>query len=125
MARKVFFSFHYQRDVWRAYEVCNSETSVTVILIGSETAGRKYVNYEIEQSHEKNKGLLGIYIDLLEDQNKRRDIRGRNPFEDLSTVVNGKEKLFSDIYPIYDWIINDGCNNLPIWIEKAAKLAGR
>lgn len=86
MSRKTFFSFHFERDSWRAGQVRNSGlfkgneagfidkadweevkrkgdqaikkwiddqlygTSVTVVLIGNETAERKYVGYEIEQS---------------------------------------------------------------------------
>ena len=37
-------------------------TSVTVVLIGSTTAGRKWINYEITSSHKKGNGLLGIYV---------------------------------------------------------------
>ena len=85
MARRVFFSFHYQRDIWRVNQIRNLDqivgtaaagftdaslweeakkkgdavikkmiddalynTSVTIVCIGSQTAGRKYINYEIE-----------------------------------------------------------------------------
>ena len=37
-------------------------TSVTVILIGTETANRSYVKYEIKQSHINKKCMMGIYI---------------------------------------------------------------
>src|SRR5882672_10864622 len=97
MARKVFFSFHYQRDLWRVNVVRNSGviegisaagfhdeslwedakkkgeaavkklinnglegTTVTVVLIGAETAGRKYVSYEIEKSVARGNGILGV-----------------------------------------------------------------
>lgn len=163
MVRKAFFSFHYQKDVWRVNSVRNSwvtkpeheaskfldaaerekvwrggdaaikqwidnqlnGTSVTVVLIGSETAGREYVNYEIVQSHKQKKGLLGIYIHQLKDQNQRTSIKGRNPFDDWSITVDGRKKLLSEIYPTYDWVNNDGYNNMPVWIERAAQLAGR
>ncbi len=36
-------------------------TSVTCVLIGSQTANSRWVKYEIEQSIEKGNGLLGIY----------------------------------------------------------------
>src|SRR5262245_22184528 len=35
-------------------------TSVTVVLIGAETADRPWVLYEIVESHNKGNGLLGI-----------------------------------------------------------------
>src|ERR1700704_1036722 len=99
MARRVFFSFHYERDVWRASQIRNcwvtkdresagfwdaaaweevkkktdgdiekwinmqlTGTSVTVVLIGAETSTRKYVGYEIVQSHRRGNGMLGVYI---------------------------------------------------------------
>src|SRR6266852_4197222 len=105
MPRKVFFSFHYERDIWRTNVVRNSGvvggtaaagfhdaslweeakkkgdaevkklidnglngTSVTVVLIGAETASRKFVDYEIEQSIARGNGLLGIYISGIKDQ---------------------------------------------------------
>ncbi len=50
----------------------NSEmkgTSVTVVLIRAETYSRKYVLYEIQKSYEEGKGLLGIYIHNMKNQN--------------------------------------------------------
>src|SRR3954462_13232725 len=104
MARKVFFSFHYERDLWRVNVVRNSGmveglsaagfndrslweetkrrgddaikrlidsglngTSVTVVLIGAETASRKYVSYEIENSVARGSGLVGIRIHNIKD----------------------------------------------------------
>src|ERR1700734_2209168 len=106
MARKVFFSFHYERDIWRINVVRNSGivegtaaagfhdaslweeakkkgdadvkklidkafvgTSVPVVLIGPETASRRFVNYEIEESIARGNGLLGLYISGIKDQN--------------------------------------------------------
>jgi hypothetical protein len=108
VARRVFFSFHYERDIVRVNQVRNcwvtqdrevagfwdaslweeakkkgdaaikkmidnalENTSVTVVLIGSETADREYVRYEISQSHNRGNGLLGVYVhDLKNFQGK-------------------------------------------------------
>jgi len=162
MARRVFFSFHYERDVWRANQVRNSwvtqdreaagfwdaasweevkrkgeeavkkwinkqmeGTSVTVVLIGAETNGRKYVDYEIEQSRKKGNGLLAIYIHNMRDKYGNRDVKGKNPFDYWYTTVNGQKKYFSSIYSTYDWVDDDGYNNFGNWVEEAAKNAGR
>lgn len=163
MVRYVFFSFHYERDVWRANQVRNSwvtkpdrgtagfvdaaafeeikkkgdaavkkwiddqlsGTSVTVVLIGAETSSRPYVDYEITQSHGKN-GLVGIYINNLKDQNQRTDIMGNNPFDKFYiTESDGSKKYLSSLYPTYDWINNNGYENLGKWVEEAARRAGR
>src|SRR6266481_5066728 len=105
MPRKVFFSFHYQRDIWRTNVVRNSGvvegsaaagfqdaslweeakkksdadvkklidaglvgTTVTVVLIGAQTAQRKFVDYEIAQSIARENGVLGIYISAIKGQ---------------------------------------------------------
>ncbi len=162
MARRVFFSFHYERDVWRAGQVRNSwvtkdresagfwdaaaweevkkkgddaikkwideqlqGTSVTVVLIGAETSDRKYVNYEIVQSHNKGNGLLAIYIHNVKDVNGKTDTKGKSPLDNCYIEKNGKKILFSELYPAFDWVNNDGRNKMGDWIEAAAKKAGR
>ncbi len=147
MARRVFFSFHWDRDNWRIGVVRNSwvtkkgtdtivdaadwetvkksgrreiqnwidnqlnGTGVTVVLIGAETSTRKWVQYEIAQSVAKKKGLLGIRINRVDDPNKGKDTAGANPLPSGCAV--------------YDWIADDGYNNIETWVETAAKAAGR
>jgi hypothetical protein len=159
MARRAFFSFHYERDVWRAGQVRNSwvtkdresagfwdsadweavkkkgnaaiekwiddqlkGTSVTVVLIGAETASREYVLYEIEQSHDRGNGMLGIYINKMKDSSGKTDTKGANPF-DKFTFKNSAGRVVT--YPTYDWVDDDGYDKLGDWIEAAAKKAGR
>jgi hypothetical protein len=172
MTRRAFFSFHYQRDIWRVNQVRNSwvvrpseqeavwydaslweeakkkgklalmklidnglrNTSVTVVLIGAETHQREWVNYEIQESHKRGNGLLGIYIHNLKNMSGLTDSKGKNPFDNF--YIEEKQRLsllsdinrqvyFSELYPTYDWKINDGYNNIGSWIEAAAKKAGR
>lgn len=159
MARHTFFSFHYERDIWRASQVRNSwvtqdraaagffdkakweevkkkgetavqnwideqlkGTSVTVVLIGAETADRDYVNYEITASHKKKNGMLGIYINNLKDTDKKTDTKGSNPFSKWKFTDSDGNVV---TYPTYDWVSDDGYNNMGDWIEAAAKKAGR
>jgi hypothetical protein len=161
MARRTFFSFHYERDVWRAGQIRNSwvtkdresagfwdaakweeakkkgeqaienwidaqlnGTTVTVVLIGAETAERPYVGYEIKKSSEKGNGILGIYIHNMKDLNSRTDTRGKNPLDNWQVVRDGKTTLLSAIYPTYDWVNDDGYHKMGEWIESAAKKAG-
>lgn len=100
-------------------------TSVTVVLIGSDTAGKKWINYEITASYKKGNGLLGIYIHQLNDKDKKISTKGKNPFEDWYTTKDGKKVFFSSIYKTYDWVDDDGYENMGEWIEKAAKAAGK
>ena len=163
MVRKVFFSFQYERDIWRVYQVRNhwvtklnrpdagyidkaefeklkrrgdtairswidsqlEGTSVTVVLIGAETSGRKWVDYEIEKSYMKNNGQLGIYIHNLKDSNGYSDYKGANPFDRYQVQVDGRDTLLSEIYSTYDWVLDNGYANFAKWVEKAAADAGR
>lgn len=55
--------------------------SCVVVLIGSETASRKWVKYEIEEAWKAGKGIVGIYVHGLEDSLKHQSRKGSNPFE--------------------------------------------
>lgn len=163
MARSIFISFHYQRDIWRVNVVRNhylmkggytvagywdhslweetkrkgddairrlinsglNGTSVTVVLIGNQTANRRWVKYEIEKSYEWGNGMLGVYIHSIKDKSGVVDRKGQNPFENISVTRNGRKVCLSGIYPTYDWVRDDGYANFGIWIEKAAKAAGK
>jgi len=160
MPRRVFFSFHYERDIWRVNQVRNSwvtqgnqtaagfidaaefeqiqrsgesavtrwidrqldGTSVTVVLVGAETANRPYVQYEVEQSLVKRNGVVAIYINGLKDRSGSTDFRGSNP---LANIRFSDGTLVSNVYHAYDWVRDDGYNNLSDWIEEAAQIAGR
>lgn len=87
-----------------------SGTSVVVVLVGRETAGRKWVKYEIQKALELGKGLIGIDISKIKDKSGELDERGTNP------LPKG--------YPLYLWNRDEGRENIDKWIEKAAQDAG-
>ena len=99
--------------------------SVTVVLIGSETASREWVLHEIKRSYELGKGIIGVYIHNVKDSDSNTSTKGKNPFDYWSITQNGKKVSFSSIYSTYDYVLNDGKNNLGSWIEEAAKEAGK
>jgi len=162
MTRRVYFSFHYERDIWRANQVRNSwvtkdreantfldaasweslkrkgeeeikrwinnqmdGTSVTVVLIGKETSTRDWVRYEIRKSYEEKKGLLGVYIHKLKDNEGNPDEQGNHIFGEIGKDDKGNPVYFGQVASIYDYVDGDGYNNLPDWIEEAAQKAGR
>lgn len=163
MARRVFFSFHYENDVWRANIVRNSwvtkpdteaagfidaadfeeikkggdsaikrwiesqlwGTSVTVVLIGTDTSNRPYVKYELEKSYTRGNGMLGIYLHNIGDRNGYQSSKGSNQFGEIGKDNNGNPIYFSHNYKTYDWINDDGYNNLGKWVEEAARNSGK
>jgi MTH538 TIR-like domain (DUF1863) len=80
-------------------------TSVTAVLIGAETAGRKWIKYEIKQSQDRGNGLFGIYIHNIEDFSGKTATKGTNP-------LPGGIKT-------YDWVSDDGYTNLGKWVDAA------
>src|SRR4051812_16325250 len=101
MARRVFYSFHYDLDNWRVQQVQKmgvlegqqilthqkweevedegdkaiekwiaeqmSGKSCNVVLIGTKTSERRWVKYEIRKAWKDGKGVVGIYIHNLKD----------------------------------------------------------
>ena len=96
-------------------------TTVTVVLIGDDTAGKKWIGYEITSSHKKGNGLLGIYIHNVKDSKDKTTTKGKNPFDNWT--FKKQDKVVT--YPVYNWVSDDGYKNLGSWIEKAAKAAGK
>lgn len=164
MARRVFYSFHYQADCSRAAQIRNMGVvdgnppasdndwesikkggdsaiqrwidrqldgkSCAVVLIGSGTAGRKWINYEIDKSWTEGKGLLGIHIHRLKDLSGEQSNKGRNPFAEftlgsakvpLSSIVKSYDPPHQDSRAVYGYIKE----NLPTWIEEAIKIRAK
>jgi MTH538 TIR-like domain (DUF1863) len=99
--------------------------SCVIVLIGKETANRKWVKYEIEKAFNDKKGLFGIYIHNLECPNGGKSSKGKNPFEQFKMTDGSKlsenvacyEPNASDPY-------NDIAKNLETWIETAIAQRG-
>lgn len=159
MARSVFYSFHYQKDINRVMIVrnrwmtcggqiasgvidhakfeeirrqgddavkrwINSQmfgTSATIVLIGEETLKRRFVQYEIQKSLEKGNAIIGVYVHRLSD------LSGRTSYACPSHTfigysMSGRALYFDMIADgIYDYVLDDGYNNLNLWVEKAVK----
>jgi hypothetical protein len=154
LARKIFFSFHYERDAWRAGQVrnCNTlpcedqvgfidavdwqsikthgdqairrwiaeqliGTTVTAVLIGAETFSREWVQHELLESWNRGNGVVGIRIHNIKDSDKRIDSIGANPLDGFE-LPDGR--LLSAACMTYDWVQDDGRNNLGMWADEAA-----
>ena len=107
-------------------ELINSEfkgTSVTVVLIGESTYYNPWIEYEIRKSHVHEKGIIGIYIHNLITIDGRRSRKGKNPFAKITVNVHGRREILSKYIPVYDWVEDDGINNIDRWIKEAKKLA--
>lgn len=159
MARKVFFSFHYENDISRVMVVRNrwvtyggqlasqvidnadfeqvkrkgqnaieqwidkqlEGTTATIVLIGSETLQRPYVQYEICKSIERGNAIIGVYI------NNIKNLQGQVSMPCPKHTIIGYYKDGTPAYfdqvvdAIYDYYSNDGYTHLHRWIEDAVR----
>ncbi len=73
--------------------------SGVAVLIGSKTANRKWINYEIDKAWNEGRGVFGIYVHNLKDSNGNQCIQGGNPF--YYVKPDGATRL-SSIVKVYD-----------------------
>ncbi|MCU1509511.1 MAG: hypothetical protein JWQ12_1776 [Glaciihabitans sp.] len=133
MAKSVFYSFHYERDVNRVQLVRNINAleaqpflnaqnweavrrggksaiekwisdemaykKAVIVLIGKETAGREWVNYEINKAWAERKPLLGVRIHGLSSFGAA-DSAGASPFSTASGI------------PVFDPTVKDYLGNI-------------
>ena len=106
-----------------------AKRSCLVVLIGATTSGRKWINYEIEKAYELNKGIVGIYIHGLKDENGNQTTKGSNPFYNI-LIGKNKERL-SKYVECYEaphststYVYDDIKNNIEQLIEDAISNAG-
>lgn len=88
------------------------KTSVTTVLIGEETADRRWVKYEIVKSFERGNGILGIHINRVRGKDQSISARGLNPLERLAFQISedGKKIRFYELVN-RKWIV---FNDLPV-----------
>jgi hypothetical protein len=164
MARRVFFSFHYKPDCWRASQVRNMgviegnrpcsdndwETitkggddkikewiaeqldgkSCVVVLIGANTAGRKWINYEIIKGWNEGKGVVGVCVHGLKDSDEKQSEKGANPFANIKYGDSGE--MLSSVVKVYDtpyatstYVYDHIKANLDNWVEEAISIRAK
>ncbi len=74
--------------------------SCTAILVGTDTGGRKWINYGIVKSWNDEKGVVGIHIHGLKDRGGRVSTKSKNPFSAID-YGRAREKL-SSVGECYD-----------------------
>ena len=97
-----------------------SNRSIVIVLIGEQTADRKWVHYEIIKAWNDKRALLGIYIHNIKDPQTGVCRKGANPFEKISLPDRKKLSLFVKCYnPDPQDAYNDIAKNIDFWIEEA------
>lgn len=101
--------------------------SCTVVLVGNNTADRKWINHEIIESWNRGMGVVGIHIHGLKNQDGYISNKGENPFDfitftdtgnKLSTIVKCYNPSGTNSKERYDWI----SEYLEAAVEEAIKI---
>ena len=99
--------------------------SCVVVLIGSNTAGRKWVEYEFKYGWEAGKGVLGIHIHNLKDSGGNKSSKGSNPLTGftigdaaMTSIVKTYDPPYTDSTNVYDYIKS----NIEQWIDEAIEI---
>lgn len=87
--------------------------SCAVVLVGANTADRKWINYEIVKAWDEGLGVVGLRIHGLKDFNGNTSAPGANPFDfiihdptqtRLSRIVRCYDPVGADSKERYAWI---------------------
>lgn len=149
MARRVFFSFHYERDIWRASIVRNSW------ITKPDRKASGFFDASIwEEAKKKGDAAIKRMIDnalvgtsvtavLVGNQTANRDyvkyeiqqsIKRGNALLGvrIEKIENSKGKVdnagpnpLPAKYKLYRWNADKGYKNFGAWVEAAAKAAGK
>lgn len=148
MARRVFFSFHYERDIWRANVVRNS-------WITQDRAAAGFFDASLwEEAKRKgdaaikrmiDNGLLRTSVTAVLIGAETAD-RGYVRYEIQQSIARGNGLLgvrihtigdrmgFADSWgsnplppgaAVFDWKSDNGYSNFGIWVEQAARAVGK
>jgi hypothetical protein len=99
--------------------------SCVVVLIGSKTADRELVQYEIKKAWEEGKSLLGIYIHNIKCPRNGKDKKGKNPFEQFEYKGIQLSKIVKCYNPDPSDAYNDIAKNIEKWIEEAIEIRSK
>jgi hypothetical protein len=90
--------------------------SAIVVLVGSQTASRRWVRHEIVYAWDNRKPIVGIRIHALADQGNQTDIPGANPFSFVALEGGG---TVADYVPL---IFPRGRNSREIYADIKANM---
>ena len=88
----------------------------TVVLIGANTAGRKWITHEIVKSWDQGMGVVGVHVHGLKNLLGKTSTKGANPFsyvthgptnKRLSSIVRCYSPVGTSSRAVYRWIDNN------------------
>jgi hypothetical protein len=101
-----------------------------IVLVGTNTANRKWISYEIIKAWNDGLGVVGMHIHGLKNLNSETSEKGSNPFDSikfddagkkLSSIVKCYNPVGATSKDRYDWI----STHLSNAVEEAIEIRGK
>ena len=113
---------HSETEIQEWVDQQVEDSDCLVVLIGEETAKKQWMNYSIKRAYELNKGIVGIFVHRLLDEEGDPSERGDDPFHYLD--LNGIKfsrfiQRFESKHVTERYVYHDIRRNLPQLIERA------
>lgn len=156
MPKSVFYSFHFDNDVFRVQQVRNmgaldgnppvtanewesikrqgttavqnwiqnnmSHKKCVIVLIGSKTYERPWVQYEIKKAWNDGRGVLGVYVHNLNCPRNGTCTQGTNPFQQFKVGTTNMANIVPCYNPASTDAYNTIKNNIDSWVEEAIRV---
>lgn len=113
-------------EKWIAAQMLGKNS--TIVLIGTNTAGRKWINYEITKAWNDKKGVVGIHIHNILDRDGNKCTKGANPFMNLqlagtplSSIAKCYDPPYTDSKAAYKYI----SDNVESWVDEAIRIRSK
>lgn len=90
-----------------------------VVLIGSDTASRRWVTYEIEKAWKEKRGLLGVYIHNVKCPRNGTCSKGANPFNNWKVGDQSMANLVRCYDPSSYGAYDEISRSLSTWVTTA------
>lgn len=101
-------------------------TSVTVVLLGTNTLKRPFVQYEICESIKRGNAVIGVYVHNIKDMQTGQISLKCNVHTAIGQYNDNSPAYFDKHNDrIYDYKSDNGYENLGQWVESAAKKKGK
>jgi hypothetical protein len=96
-----------------------------VVLVGTNTSGRRWVKHEIKRACEKGLGVLGVYIHNMKDVDGNQASKGSDPFAGVTVdgkIITTYAKMYDPPYSTSTLVYEYIRDNIPGWIDTAVRL---
>ena len=96
-----------------------------VVLVGKDTAARRWVKYEIKEACAKGIGVLGVYIHNMKDAAGDKTTKGSDPFSGVTVdgvAISTYARMYSPSSTDSQKVYNEIAEGIGDWVDAAIAL---